>query len=499
MFKGLRSWLFVSHVFIAAVCLVLLTVVLILAVGPIQARITAARLGAQLLPTAAHVRSLLRQGLTSEQVVATLRDQTEGQEADVLLLGYQGEVLADTQGTWTGQQFRGLIRPENRPAGQLYLVGTLLDPAGRRVTYVAIPVQMVRQGEGERLPLYVALVAPTAQGGGALLGDLGLGILLAAGVALALSLILALLIAAGIASPLQRIARAAEGVAAGDYDQELHITRPDEVRRLAESFNTMAHRVKASQQAQRDFVANVSHELKTPLTSIQGFSQALLEGATQDEETRHRAAAIIYDEAGRMARLVEELLDLARIESGQITMARQPLDLAEVVQKSVEALSLRAKTAGVQLVMDVPSLPLINGDQDRLAQVFANLLDNALKHTPAGGKVQVNARSLSGSSAVRRKLSGRQQPGTRDQPWPATWAEVSIADSGPGIPPEEISRIFERFYQIDKSRARKTGGAGLGLPIAREIVEAHGGTIKAESVLGLGTRFIVALPAAATH
>jgi signal transduction histidine kinase len=279
-------------------------------------------------------------------------------------------------------------------------------------------------------------------------------------------------------------------VAAGDYDQELSISAPDEVRRLAESFNAMTHQVKVTQQAQRDFVANISHELKTPLTSIQGFSQALLEGATQDGESRRRAATIIHDEANRMARLVAELLELARIESGQVAMARSPLDMAALLRECAEALALQAETARVDWVVEIPNLPPLIGDRDRLAQVFTNLLDNALKHTPAGGKVQLMARSTSGSSVVRRWPGfGTQSPGLE-------WIEVGVTDSGPGIPPEDLSRIFERFYQVDKSRARKKGGAGLGLAIAKEIVEAHGGAIKAESVVGLGSRFTVTLPVA---
>jgi signal transduction histidine kinase len=162
-----------------------------------------------------------------------------------------------------------------------------------------------------------------------------------------------------------------------------------------------------------------------------------------------------------------------------------------VLRNCAEALALRAETAGVDLVVEIPALPPMIGDRDRLAQVFTNLLDNALKHTPAGGKVQITARPVSGSSVARRWPDfGPQSPGL-------AWAEVSVTDSGPGIPPEDLARIFERFYQVDKSRARRKGGAGLGLAIAREIVESHGGTIKAESVMGLGSRFIVTLPTGA--
>jgi signal transduction histidine kinase len=183
-----------------------------------------------------------------------------------------------------------------------------------------------------------------------------------------------------------------------------------------------------------------------------------------------------------MSRMVSELLDLARIESGQIVMRREAVHLDAVLCDCLDKLVLRAQQSGIKLEAQMPGdLPIITGDGDRLAQVFTNLLDNALKHTPEGGRVMVAARSLSGSSIVRR---GRT--------WPAG-IEVAVADTGSGIPPEDLGRIFERFYQVDKSRPRG-GGLGLGLAIVKQIVEAHYGMIRAESVLGLGTRFVVTLP-----
>ena len=214
----------------------------------------------------------------------------------------------------------------------------------------------------------------------------------------------------------------------------------------------MAEQVRASQQSQRDFLANVSHDLKTPLTSIQGFAQAITDGAAGDAESVRRSAGVIQDEAQRMSRMVSELLDLARIESGQIVMRREPVHLNAVLRDCVDKLALRAQQTGVKLNAQVPDdLPVVLGDGDRLAQVFTNLLDNALKHTPEGGKVTLAARSLSGSSIVRRGKT-----------WPAG-VEVSVSDTGSGIPPEDLGRIFERFYQVDKSRpARQRPGAGAG-------------------------------------
>ncbi len=287
------------------------------------------------------------------------------------------------------------------------------------------------------------------------------------------------LFARSIAKPLQRITAATEEITRGNYDQTLDITSPDEVGRLAASFNAMVHEVKASRQAQRDFVANVSHELKTPLTSIQGFSQAILDGTADDEVSRHRAVEIIDSEANRMSRLVDELLDLARIESGQIQMLREPVDLAQMLEVCVEKFALRAREGNVELVLDVPALPLVTGDKDRLDQVFTNLLANALKYTSPAGKVMVKAQEV---KKIRKKVDL------------ASTVEISVTDTGIGIPPEELSHVFERFYQVDKSRTGQDRGAGLGLTIARQIVEAHEVSISVESVRDMGTKFMVSLP-----
>ena len=291
-----------------------------------------------------------------------------------------------------------------------------------------------------------------------------------AGVAILVAMVLAILISRSIAQPLQKMATVAQGIARGDYARSAPESGPDEVRALGQALNTMKQQVQASQQGQRDFLANVSHELKTPLTSIQGFAQALLDGAASTPEAIQRSANIIYTEADRMRRLVEGLLDLARLDAGLRTLSRTSVDLRALLLAVADKFGPRAQEKGVALQADLPpTLPGMAGDADRLAQVFTNLVDNALKHTPAGGKVTVTA---------------TPSPG---------WVEVGVSDSGPGIPAEDLSRIFERFYQVDKSRARRAG-VGLGLTISKEIVEAHGGSLRAESVVGLGSRFIARLP-----
>ncbi|MYE25668.1 MAG: hypothetical protein F4X87_00315 [Chloroflexi bacterium] len=231
----------------------------------------------------------------------------------------------------------------------------------------------------------------------------------------------------------------------------------------------MTAEVLASNTAQRDFLSNVSHDLKTPLTSIQGYAQAIMDGAAEDNT---EAAQIIYEEAGRLNRMVVELTDLERLSAGKLSMARDRIDIAQLTEGVVQRLAVVAEKRGIRLKSRTAPTPSIVGDGDRLAQVMMNLISNALKYTPAGGTVRVT---------VERAGAG---------------ALVSIRDSGIGITRKELSRVFERFYQVDKARGPQRG-TGLGLAIAREIVEAHGGRITVESRgRGKGAEFRVWLPGA---
>jgi len=284
--------------------------------------------------------------------------------------------------------------------------------------------------------------------------------------ALVLALALAYALSRWVSRPLAQMAEAARALAAGEH-QPIPVEGPAEVQTLARAFNEMSRQVEASQRSQRDFVANVSHELKTPLTSIQGFAQAILDGAADDPQSIRQAAQVIHDEAGRMHRLVLDLLELARLDAGTADLRREPVDLAALARNVAQRMAPQAQEAQVTLRVAGEESLTVYGDGDRLAQVLLNLLDNALKHTPAGGQVTVQVRGA------------------------GNWAEVAVQDTGEGIPPEVLPRIFERFYQLDQARR---GGAGLGLSIAYEIVRAHGGTLTAQSQPGKGSTFVVKLP-----
>jgi two-component system phosphate regulon sensor histidine kinase PhoR len=225
------------------------------------------------------------------------------------------------------------------------------------------------------------------------------------------------------------------------------------------------------ERARRDFVANVSHEFKTPLTAIQGFTETLLSGALEDKKNSRRFLNIICENAMRLVRLTDDLLELAQIEAGKLELQREPVALSGVIGPCFETTRLKADQKNLILEADYSSeLPVVNGDATCLQQVLQNLLDNAVRYAPPGSRILVKA-------AV-------QGPDI----------EISVSDNGPGIPKTEQERIFERFYRADSARSREAGGTGLGLSIAKHLVEAHGGRIRVQSEVGLGSTFYVSLP-----
>lgn len=233
--------------------------------------------------------------------------------------------------------------------------------------------------------------------------------------------------------------------------------------------NTEEYRL---EKLKSDFIANVSHELRTPIAMLQGYSEAILDDFVESEEERKEMIRIIYDESQRMGRLVTDLLDLARMESGNVTLYKESIPIVPVLDRMTNKFAQVAKEKGISLHFetDFTEDTFVSMDEDRIEQVVTNLIDNALRHTSAEGSVTVNLTS---------ELS---------------YAKVAITDTGVGIPAEDLPYVFERFYKADKARTRSKGGTGLGLAIARNIVEGHGGNIKVESEVGVGTSFIFYLP-----
>ena len=284
-------------------------------------------------------------------------------------------------------------------------------------------------------------------------------------------------------APLQSLGAAARRLGRGDLSQRAETTGPTEIRELAHSFNVMAEGLEEAERQRRNLTADVAHELRTPLSNIQGYLEAIKDGLV---DPTPETIDTIHEQALHLSRLVEDLRLLAQVEAGALQLNLSPVKVDELLQSSVEAVRPRADAKGVNLSLDVDaSLPTLNLDATRISQVIGNLLENAITHTPEGGRVTVSARVLRQAQDER----GGVEVDEREV------VEVTVADTGPGIAPEELSRIFDRFYRADPSRDRSTGGAGLGLTIARRLVEAHGGAVEAQSELGRGSRFILRLPA----
>lgn len=245
-------------------------------------------------------------------------------------------------------------------------------------------------------------------------------------------------------------------------------------QKKAEGIIAVLHDITVQQKLdnmRREFVANVSHELRTPLTSIKSYSETLMDGALEDTETAYRFLNVINSEADRMTRLVKDLLQLSRLENEQLQWNMQPFGFENLIRSSVEKIELSAKEKG-QIIecFSIGDKPQVLADKDRIEQVLLNVLTNAIKYTPKEGKITVY---------IGKMYSD---------------AYVKVVDSGIGIPEEDIKRVFERFYRVDKARSREMGGTGLGLSIAKEIIEAHKGSIAITSQLGKGTEVTVRLP-----
>lgn len=268
-----------------------------------------------------------------------------------------------------------------------------------------------------------------------------------------------------------------------DREETLHMTATaiagvDDGRPL---FVLVFHDVtelKKLEATRRDFVANVSHEIRTPLTAIRGYAETLRQGGLEDHEQAERFLSVIERNAERLGRLTDDLLTLSDLELGRTPLRKLPVDIAETVGHALDVVREKAAAGGVELRCEIgEGLPKVEADADRLLQVFVNLLDNAVKYSESGGSVVAR---------ITRGMSGGSES-----------VELAIVDSGIGIPSRDLPRLTERFYRVDKARSRELGGTGLGLAIVKHIVQAHGGQLRIESVLGVGTTVYISLPTAA--
>jgi signal transduction histidine kinase len=304
--------------------------------------------------------------------------------------------------------------------------------------------------------------------GRALQGFLVTGVAIGVG-----SLVVGLVLSRGMSRPIANLTKATRAVAAGDLGTRVPDHYPGEVGELASAFNTMTEQLARADELRRNLTADVAHELRTPLSVIRGKLEGVLDGV-YPATPEHLDP--ILEETTLLTHLVEDLRLLALAEAGQLTLEKRPMDVGDLLRDAQVNFGPQAADRGVTLALDLPAeLPEVMADWRRISQVLGNLLTNALRHTPQGGCVTLSAAPVHGS------------------------VEVTVADTGAGIPPEDLPYVFERFWRGERSRSRAGGGSGLGLAIARQLVDMHGGAIRVKSTSGKGSVFAFTLPVNPRH
>ncbi|MBI2883082.1 MAG: HAMP domain-containing protein [Chloroflexi bacterium] len=315
---------------------------------------------------------------------------------------------------------------------------------------------------------------------------------IAGAIAVIIALVLSVFLARQIAQPLRRLTLAAMRIADGDLSQRVTVSNRDEIGQLATAFNSMAETLSKNERLRRNLVADIAHELRTPLAVVQGNLEAMLDGVV---EPNRESISSIHEETLVLARLVADLRELSLVEAGQLELRRAEMDVGDLVRKAVAKYQPDALEKSIGLQSHVPGvLPAASVDPQRITQAIANLISNALRHTPAGGTVVVRAGEQ--PSRPTQNVGAGFKPAPASKPALSdSFVVVSVEDTGSGIPEEALPYVFERFYRVDKSRSRASGGSGIGLAIVKQLVEAHGGKVWAESELGKGSRFCFRLPA----
>jgi signal transduction histidine kinase len=340
---------------------------------------------------------------------------------------------------------------------------------GQSYLAAVIPITPARDPLGAA---YLAVTRPLASITAAAAGKLAPLLVAAGAAALLVAMLLVVLVARSLTRPLTQLAAAAEDVAAGNYSRRVGIRGGDEIGMLGAAFDRMAEAVERARKVQRDFLANLSHELKTPLTSLIGFSQALVDGSLKSDTERARAATIVHEESERVLRMAQELLDLARVEAGSISLFITAVDLGGQLQQELEIVRPRADARRLTLSLDVPpDIPPVAADAERVHQVLDNLLDNAVKYASQGSAITVSARFAEGSVET-------------------------VVSNHAGLHRPDPERMFDRFYRADPSRSGAAGGVGLGLAISRELATVMKGRLWADYEGGANLRLHLLLPAA---
>lgn len=425
---------------------------------------------------------------SSTEIVSDLRDAAAGADAASRLAervkAYSGQLGIDAGNRNfyiltgdTGAYISGSDTPENGVAITPNITYAISGREGYRSDVSAdyMDVALPISGTGGSYIVYIIDNKNTAQELGR---DLFVIILEALAVGLVISVGLSLLLSKTLVTPIQELTRAAEAVAGGDFNHKVDNQSQDEIGVLTRTFNNMAGQLedtlddlKTSEQTRREFVANVSHELRTPITSIRSYAETLEEDRGMDADTRRRFLDVIVNESDRMTKIVQDLLTLSRFDAGSIEFSFDTFSFEKSVRDVYAATRIEAQNHRHEFTLEfLTPVPQIRGDSARIEQVLINMISNAIKYTKDGGRIRMTA-------------------GAKDD---TVWCTVK--DNGIGIPKEDVHKVFDRFYRVDKARSRESGGTGLGLSIAQEIVVRHGGSIAVQSAPGRGTAITVTLP-----
>jgi signal transduction histidine kinase len=384
----------------------------------------------------------------------------------LLLLDAEGHVLAASSAALRAARV-------NREAGdRLAIVEEAREGTTRslkRTVVVGGPRVVVRTPGGAPLgTLYLLPNAAAERVERPFVATVNRWLLLAVLGAGAVAFLLALALTRRILGPVESLTKAARRMGSGDLSQRVAVRSGDEIGELGRAFNGMADALERNEALRRGLVTDVAHELRTPLTNLRCQIEAIQDGLLPADPAAIRS---LHEETLLLSRLVTDLQDLAMAEAGRLPLHRASVDLGSAVEAALASLRPLAAERGVRLRANVPETLAVSADRERLGQILRNLLSNAVTHTPEGGEVTVAAGASKGT------------------------IEVAVRDTGPGIAPEHLERVFDRFYRADPARARATGGSGLGLAIVKQLVEAHGGTARAESEVGRGAVFTFTLPA----
>ena len=414
------------------------------------------------------IRESILPALASGQIVdlqQRILQMTGDIDTRITITSEDGAVLADSQqDPVTMDNHRD--RPELLQANEsgLGVVTRFSETLSKSMRYMAMPIDDANHQYG-----FIRVALPLSQIDQRL-DRLRNIVMVAASLTAIIALLLGFWIARSFAAPLSRMTNMAQLYSEGDYKQRLEIDRQDEIGELAKTLNLFAETAAQREATRRDFIANASHELKTPVTAIQGITETLLEDASMDDETRQQFLQKVNDQSIRLSQLISDLLALSRLESSGADSFKN-IDLKEIIEDSCKVLQFFAKEKTLSLDVRCPeNKVVISGDEESLNQLLINLLDNAIKYTPEGGKVTVQL------------TTNHEQ------------VIIEVEDNGIGIELAEQKRIFERFYRVDKARSKTLGGTGLGLSIVKHIVIRHQGHIALESAPGQGSLFRVTLP-----